>query len=123
VLNAGVGAGFREGGVGGRVGATFAWLKRSGVPKSLLSPPFWLVGRCRSALESKRGPHGCRNGVLILVRSALIALDQANKTGNYTVLRDLGARRSRRIARLGKSLQDFALTLLISQASRCLIRD
>jgi hypothetical protein len=32
-----------------------------------------------------------RNGVLILVRSSLLALDQANKTGNYTVLRDLGA--------------------------------
>jgi hypothetical protein len=32
-----------------------------------------------------------RNGVLILIRSALIALDQGNKTGNYTVLRDLGA--------------------------------
>jgi hypothetical protein len=32
-----------------------------------------------------------RNGVLILVRSSLIALDQANKTGNYTVLRDLAA--------------------------------
>lgn len=32
-----------------------------------------------------------RNGVLILVRSALLAVDQANKTGNYTVLRDLGA--------------------------------
>ncbi|WP_249150238.1 hypothetical protein [Bradyrhizobium sp. JYMT SZCCT0180] len=32
-----------------------------------------------------------RNGVIILVRSALLALDQANKTGNYTVLRDLGA--------------------------------
>jgi len=32
-----------------------------------------------------------RNGVLILVRTALLALDQANKTGNYTVLRDLGA--------------------------------
>ncbi|MGY8660838.1 hypothetical protein Q3C01_00535 [Bradyrhizobium sp. UFLA05-109] len=32
-----------------------------------------------------------RNGVLILVRTALIALDQANKTGNYTVLRELGA--------------------------------
>lgn len=29
--------------------------------------------------------------LLVLVRSALIALDQANKTGNYTVLRDLGA--------------------------------
>ena len=32
-----------------------------------------------------------RNGVLILTRGALLALDQANKTGNYTVLRDLGA--------------------------------
>ena len=32
-----------------------------------------------------------RNGVLILIRSTLIALDQANKTGNYTVLRDLGS--------------------------------
>jgi hypothetical protein len=32
-----------------------------------------------------------RNGVLMLVRSTLLALDQANKTGNYTVLRDLGA--------------------------------
>lgn len=32
-----------------------------------------------------------RNGTLILVRSSLLALDQANKTGNYTVLRDLGA--------------------------------
>jgi hypothetical protein len=27
----------------------------------------------------------------MLVRSSLLALDQANKTGNYTVLRDLGA--------------------------------
>ena len=35
--------------------------------------------------------HIDRNGVLMLVRSTLIALDQANKTGNYTVLRDLGA--------------------------------
>jgi hypothetical protein len=32
-----------------------------------------------------------RNGVLILIRSTLIALDQGNKTGNYTVLRDLAA--------------------------------
>lgn len=31
------------------------------------------------------------NGVLILVRSTLLALDHANKTGNYTVLRELGA--------------------------------
>jgi hypothetical protein len=32
-----------------------------------------------------------RNGVLILIRSTLLALDQANRTGNYTVLRDLGS--------------------------------
>jgi hypothetical protein len=32
-----------------------------------------------------------RNGVLILVRSTLLAVDQANKTGNYTVLRDISA--------------------------------
>jgi hypothetical protein len=32
-----------------------------------------------------------RNGVLILIRSTLLALDHGNKTGNYTVLRDLGA--------------------------------
>jgi hypothetical protein len=29
--------------------------------------------------------------VLILIRTTLLALDQANKTGNYTDLRDLGA--------------------------------
>ncbi|WP_246675487.1 hypothetical protein [Mesorhizobium sp. B2-3-4] len=32
-----------------------------------------------------------RNGILILIRGTLLALDQANKTGNYTVLRDLGS--------------------------------
>lgn len=32
-----------------------------------------------------------RNGVLMLIRSTLLALDHANKSGNYTVLRDLGA--------------------------------
>jgi len=45
-----------------------------------------------------------RNGVLILVRSSLLALDQANKTGNYTVLRDIGAPgfQSNSAARLGE---------------------
>ena len=46
-----------------------------------------------------------RNGVLILIRSTLIAVDQANKTGNYTVLRDLGApgfQVSNSAARLGE---------------------
>jgi hypothetical protein len=32
-----------------------------------------------------------RNGVLILIRSTLLAVHDANITGNYTVLRDLGA--------------------------------
>ena len=32
-----------------------------------------------------------KNGLLILVRSTLLALHHANVTGNYTVLRDLGA--------------------------------
>jgi hypothetical protein len=32
-----------------------------------------------------------RNGVLILIRSTLLAVHHANQTGNYTVLRDLGA--------------------------------
>jgi hypothetical protein len=42
--------------------------------------------------------------VLILVRSSLLALDQANKTGNYTVLRDIGAPgfQSNSAARLGE---------------------
>ena len=47
-----------------------------------------------SAAKASRLPKPAnidRNGVIILIRSALLALDQANKTGNYTVLRDLGA--------------------------------
>ena len=34
--------------------------------------------------------------ILAMVRSSLAALDQANKTGNYTVLRDLGGASFRR---------------------------
>ena len=56
-----------------------------------------------------------RNGVLILVRSTLIALDQANKTGNYTVLRDLGApafqaNSAARLKQLPISIHVFALS-------------
>lgn len=45
-----------------------------------------------------------RNGVLILIRSTLLALDHANKTGNYTVLREIGAPgfQSNSAARLGE---------------------
>jgi hypothetical protein len=48
----------------------------------------------RPAANAPAGPTPAsidRNGVLILVRTTLLALDQANKTGNYTVLRELGA--------------------------------
>lgn len=48
----------------------------------------------RAAAQGPGVPHPAqihRNGVLILVRSTLIALQHANETGNYTVLRDLGA--------------------------------
>jgi hypothetical protein len=49
-----------------------------------------LAQEAKSAQEPKPAQID-RNGVLILIRSSLLALDQANKTGNYTVLRDLGA--------------------------------
>jgi hypothetical protein len=45
----------------------------------------------RAQTPAPRSAQIDRNGVLILIRSSLLALDQANKTGNYTVLRDLGA--------------------------------
>jgi hypothetical protein len=63
-----------------------------------------------------------RNGVLILVRSTLIALDQANKTGNYTV----SARRPfRPTAPRGsaKSSPASVTSPSISRASRCSIRN
>ncbi|WP_246682846.1 hypothetical protein [Methylobacterium sp. WL9] len=46
-----------------------------------------------------------RNGVLILIRTTLLALHQGNETGNYTVLRDLSApgfRDANTAARLGE---------------------
>lgn len=45
----------------------------------------------QSAPQAAKPAQVDRNGVLMLVRSSLQALDHANKTGNYTVLRDLGA--------------------------------
>lgn len=53
-----------------------------------------LVSFSPAAAEQHQAPKPAqidRNGVIILIRSSLLALDQANKTGNYTVLRDLGA--------------------------------
>jgi hypothetical protein len=51
-----------------------------------------------------------RERVLILIRTALLALDHANKTGNYTVLRDLGApdfRATNSAARLSEIFADL----------------
>ena len=44
-----------------------------------------------SAAQPTRPANIDRNGTLILIRTTLIALDQANKTGNYSVLHALGA--------------------------------
>lgn len=57
-----------------------------------------------------------RNGVLILVRTTILALDQANKTGNYTVLCDLGApgfqsNSAAKLAEIFKQQRDQALDL------------
>jgi hypothetical protein len=49
------------------------------------------AGHAQAPTQAPKPAQIDRNGVLILIRSSLLALDQANKTGNYTVLRDLGA--------------------------------
>jgi hypothetical protein len=62
------------------------------------------VGHAQAPSPAPKPAQIDRNGVLVLVRSTLLALDQANKTGNYTVLRDLGAPgfQSNSAARLGE---------------------
>jgi hypothetical protein len=49
------------------------------------------AGQAQTPPQAAKPAQIDRNGVMILIRSSLLALDQANKTGNYTVLRDLGA--------------------------------
>jgi hypothetical protein len=49
------------------------------------------AGHAQAPAQAPKPARIDRNGVMILIRSSLLALDQANKTGNYTVLRDLGA--------------------------------
>ena len=49
------------------------------------------VGRAETPPQAPKPAQIDRNGVLMLVRSTLLALDHANKTGNYTVLRDIAA--------------------------------
>jgi hypothetical protein len=53
--------------------------------------------------QAPAAPDG--QGIRILVRTTLVALNHANRTGNYTVLRDLGApgfRNANSAARLGQ---------------------
>ena len=62
------------------------------------------AGHAQTPAQAPKPAQIDRNGVLILIRSSLLALDQANKTGNYTVLRDIGAPgfQSNTAARLGE---------------------
>jgi hypothetical protein len=48
-------------------------------------------GACAAAQAAPSLASAQQTEAVILTRSALLALDQANKTGNYTVLRDLGS--------------------------------
>lgn len=78
-------------------------LRRLGLAAVLLAAVAGVLSAPPALAQAKKEPRAAtkpagpvpanidRNGVLILIRSTLLALDQANKTGNYTVLRDLGA--------------------------------
>lgn len=49
------------------------------------------AGHAQTPAQAAKPAQIDRNGVIMLIRSSLLALDHANKTGNYTVLRDIGA--------------------------------
>lgn len=78
----------------------------SRMPRSLVLIALVSILSCSAAHgERAQTPANIdKNGVLILVKSTLIALDQSNKTGNYTVLRDLGSSgfKTNTAARLGQ---------------------
>lgn len=59
----------------------------------LCAPSFTLTAEQKLAVEPAKEQSSLPtpNQIRILIRSAIIALDHANLTGNYTVLRDLGA--------------------------------
>lgn len=73
-------------------------LQRARSVAALAAVTFILIGGLSSAFAQQQSQQQTakpaqidRNGVMMLVRSALLALDHANKSGNYTVLRDIGA--------------------------------
>ena len=63
--------------------------------------------RSQQARRDWRPCSAAPNQLRILIRSTLLALNQANLTGNYTVLRDLGApgfQQANSPARLGRNI-------------------
>jgi hypothetical protein len=62
-----------------------------------VSPPDFVFAQAEKKAQKGDKPQAPKpanidkNGVVILIKSAMLALDQANKSGNYTVLRDLGS--------------------------------
>jgi|WetSurMetagenome_2_1015567.scaffolds.fasta_scaffold149742_1 hypothetical protein len=74
-----------------------------------------MTGAAQAAPPASAAPVDPRSA-LVLIRSALAALDQADKTGNYTVLRDLGGPQFRkntdaRLAGIFASLRDQSIDL------------
>jgi hypothetical protein len=81
----------------------------------------WAVVGSAVAQQEPKPARIDRNGVIILIRETLIALDQANKTGNYTVLRDLGAPafQANSARGLAKYSPPSGATISISRGWRC----
>lgn len=72
-----------------RRGAVAAWLALAALAGPTVPPA---LAQAKTSDKGQAKPAQIdRNGVLILTRSTLMALDHANKTGNYTVLRNLGS--------------------------------
>lgn len=90
-LNAGLGAGLGAGPGAGLGLAILGLLALGAVTTSAQQTPPQPHQASPPQQASPKPANIDRNGVLMLIRSTLLALDQANKTGNYTVLRDLGA--------------------------------
>jgi hypothetical protein len=79
------------------LGCAAALLVALALPATPAAPAMAQTAKKSQRIAKQAGPAAPipadidRNGVVILVKSALIALDQANKTGNYSVLHDLGS--------------------------------
>jgi hypothetical protein len=79
--------------VGGGIASTVSSVAQAQAPKAAPPAPAPKQQPAQPAPQPQapRPAQIDRNGVMILIRETLIALDQANKTGNYTVLCDLGS--------------------------------